>query len=196
MSWELWIKQNILTGKIRFKNPVGHKYPDWETVKLKDILNCEKSKHYLSDVDKEESGRYPLFNNGKIYKKVPWYDMDVDYIGINFRGSPGKCWLLPRCTSVNDTQSYLYLKEDVDANLRWIFANVSNIRFEKYIAGGNIKGIKWNDFKNEKISLPCNDEQNKIGDFIHAFALYSQLMCEELKLWKLMKKSLMQNLFV
>lgn len=196
MSWELWIKQNILTGKKRFKNPVGHEYSDWETVKLKDVLECKNSVHDLSDVDKEESGKYPLFTTGKLYKKVPWYDMDVDYISINFRGSPGKCYLLPRCTSVNSTQAYLYLKEDVDANLKWIFANVYHIHFEKYIQGTTIKGIKWNDFKNETIPLPCCDEQNKIGDFIYTLALYSQLMGEELKLWKLMKKLMMQKLFV
>lgn len=196
MTWELWIKQNILTGKLRFKTPTGYGYPEWDTVKLKDILNCETSKHELKDIDTEKEGGYPIFNNGSLYKKVNWYDMEVEYIAINFAGSPGNCWLLPRCTSVNSTQAYLTLKDDVDVNIRWVFANVSNINYEKYIQGSTIKGLRWNDFKNERISLPCNDEQNKIGDFIYCFALYSHLMGEELELWKLMKKAMLQKLFV
>lgn len=196
MSWELWIKQNILTGKIRFKNPIGDDYPEWDISKLKDILICETSKHELKDVDNEKEGKYPIFNRGEIYKKVPWYDMETDYIALSIAGNPGNCRLYPRCTSVNSTQAYLYLKDDVDANLRWIFANVFYLNFDKYIQGSTIKGLRWKDINNERIYLPCNDEQNKIGDFIGTFALYSQLIGEELRLWKLMKKALMQRLFV
>lgn len=196
MSWELWIKQNILTGKKRFKNPLGNEYPDWETVKLKDILNYKRSNRDLSDVDCEKEGKFSLFNRGEIYKRVPWYDMEVDYIGLSVRGNPGNCWLYPKCTSINSTMAYLFPKDDVDINIRFVFANVANINFDKYLEGSIIKGIKWNDFKNEIIPLPCNDEQNKIGDFLYTFALKFQLMSEERKLWKLMKKGLMQQLLV
>lgn len=196
MSWELWIRQNILTGKTRFKDPLGQEYPEWGTVKLKDILECETSKHELSDVDKEETGKYPIFNRGKIYKRVSWYDMETDYIALSIAGNPGNCGLYPKCTSINSTQAYLYPKEDVDVNLRFVFANVFYINFDKYIQGSTIKGLRWKDIKSEPIPLPCNDEQNKIGDFIGTFALYSQLMSDELRLWKLMKKALMQKLFV
>ena len=196
MSWELWIKQNILTGEKRFKDPLGNEYPNWETVKLKDILNCETSKHELSDVDNEETGKYPIFNRGVIYKRVPWYDMEVDYIALSLAGNPGNCRLYPKCTSINSTQAYLYPKEDVDVNIRYIFANVFHINFDKYIQGSTIKGLRWKDIKNETIPLPCNDEQNKIGDFIGIFALYSQLLSEELQLWELMKKAMLQKLFV
>ena len=196
MSWELWIKQNILTGKKRFKDPIGQPYPDWETVQLKDILNCEMSKRELADVDKEREGKYPIFNRGEIYKRVPWYDMEVDYIALSIAGNPGNCRLYPKCTSINSKQAYLYPKDDVDVNLRWVFANVIYINFDKYIQGSTIKGLRWKDIKNEAIPLPCNDEQNKIGDFIGTFALYSQLLGEELRLWKLMKKAMLQRLFV
>ena len=196
MTWELWIKQNILTGELRFKTPTGYDYPNWETVQLKDILNCEMSKHELADVDKEKTGKYPIFNRGEIYKRVPWYDMEVDYIALSIAGNPGNCRLYPKCTSINSTQAYLYPKDDVDVNLRWVFANVIYINFDKYIQGSTIKGLRWKDIKKEKISLPCNDEQNKIGDFIGTFALYSQLLGEELRLWELMKKAMLQKLFV
>lgn len=196
MTWELWIKQNILTGKLRFKDPLGQDYPQWETVQLKDILNCEMSKHELADVDTEKTGKFPIFNRGEIYKRVPWYDMEVDYIALSIAGNPGNCRLYPKCTSINSTQAYLYPKDDVDVNLRWIFANVFYINFDKYIQGSTIKGIRWKDIKMETIPLPCNDEQNKIGDFIGTFALYSQLISQELELWKLMKRALMQKIFI
>ena len=196
MTWELWIKQNILTGKLRFKDPLGQDYPQWETVQLKDILNCETSKHELADVDKDQVGKFPIFNRGEIYKRVPWYDMETDYIALSIAGNPGNCRLYPKCTSINSTQAYLYPKEGIDVNLRWIFANVIYINFDKYIQGSTIKGLRWKDIKRETIPLPCNDEQNKIGDFIGTFALYSQLMSEELRLWKLMKKAMLQKLFI
>ena len=120
----------------------------------------------------------------------------VDYIALSINGNSGNCRLYPKCTSINSTQAYLYPKDDVDVNLRFVFAAVSNIRFDKYIQGSTIKGIKWDDIKNETIPLPCCDEQNKIGDFIYTLALYSQLMGEELRLWKLMKKAMFQSLFV
>lgn len=196
MDWYTWIKQNILTGKIRFKDPLGDDYPDWTTVKLKDILDCKDSTHDLRDVDKEIPGRYPLFTTGKIYKCVPWYDMETDYIAINFRGSPGKCMILPACTSVNSTQAYLTLKEDVDMNLIWVFSNIDTIHFEKYIQGSTIKGIRWKDFNSTRINVPCIDEQNRIADFINSFAKSSRLVEEELTLWKLFKKAMLQKMFV
>lgn len=196
MTWELWIKQNILSGKKRFKDSLGDDFPDWQNVKLKNILNCETSKHELYDVDKENEGKYPIFNRGKLYKKVSYYDMEVDYIALSIAGNPGECWLYPKGTSINSTCAYLYLKDSVDANLRYIFANVMYLNFDKYIQGTTIKGLRWKDIKRETIPLPCVDEQNRIGDFIGTFALYSQLMGRELELWKTMKKALMQKMFI
>jgi hypothetical protein len=44
--------------------------------------------------------------------------------------------------------------------------------------------------------LPCNDEQNKCGNFISDFAKMAKLVEEELYLWKLLKKAMMQRLFL
>ena len=195
-EWPTWITQNILSGKVRFKDPLGDEFPKWKQLKLKDILDCKNSTHELKDVDKEAEGKFPLFTTGKLYKFVPWYDMETDYIAINLQGAPGKCMLLPGCSSVNSTQAYLTLKDDVDMNLIWILQNLEGIHFEKYIQGTTIKGLKWKDFYNEKINVPCIDEQNRIGEFINSFYRIAKLKEEEIELWKLLKKYLLQNMFV
>src|SRR5574344_1763168 len=89
-DWGLWIIQNILTGKVRFKNRFGEPFNDWTSTKLKDIVDCTNSKHDLRDVNNfpDHGGKYPLYTSRGLYKMVPYYDMEDFYIGINLRGAP------------------------------------------------------------------------------------------------------------
>jgi len=80
--------------------------------------------------------------------------------------------------------------------LYFLFLTLNNVRFEKYITGSTIPHIYFRDYRNEKIKLPCEEEQVKIANFLSS--LDDKLKNEEqiLEQYKQQKKHLLQNLFV
>ena len=79
------------------------------------------------------------------------------------------------------------------AGFYYIYAN-HNIYECK--AKGIFRNQKVKPLVGDNVEISVIDEQNKIGDFIGTFALYSQLISQELELWKLMKRALMQKIFI
>ena len=187
-----WFNQNLLTGKIRFPDYKN----DWETIMLKDLVDCTNSKKELRHVDEMDTGKYPIYTSQGLYKKIPVYDMEVDYIGLNLHGSPGKSILAHKGSSMNSTHAYLTIKEEANIDLIWLFLQLQNIHWNKYIQGSTIKSIKWKDFNKEKILVPCIKEQEHILGFFNAFKRRTELIEQQIHLMKLFKKGLLQQLFV
>lgn len=198
LDWCTWIEQNILTGKVRFNNRWGEPFEDWTTTKLKDIVTCTNSKHDLHDVDTlpAHGGKYPLYTSSGLYKMVPYYDQEEPYIGINLRGSPGNVFIYHACSSMNSTHAYLNLKDGNDWDLRFVYFQVCQIHWNKYIQGTTIKGMNFKDFKNELIPTPELEEQYRIGNFIQAGSDKYHELEEKIYLMKLFKKGLLQRLFI
>ena len=200
MSGDLctWAEQNLLTGKVRFKKEDKYNYPDWDEMKLKNIIDYKNSKHDLKDVDNANPGKYPLYTTAGEYKRVDFYDMETNYIGLNLRGAPGKAWLMKAGSSMNSTFCYLTIKEDLvdTVHINYLYYQLSQIHWNKYIQGSTIKGIVFNDFKNERIPLPVFEEQGRINNFFVACLRQLRLMERELELAELFKKGLLQQLFV
>lgn len=194
-DWLTWCFQNILNGNKRFCRKSGEEFDDWSKTKLKNIVKYTKSNHELKDIDVEHTGRFPLFTTGKIYKKVPFYDMEEPYISINMNGAPGKVQLLPACSSVNSTQAYLTLKGDDDYDIGYVFSQLNQIPFQRFIQGTTIKSIKWRDIRNIRLDMPEYDEQRMIGNFLMLNYEYSTYCENELDLMKLFKKGLLQQMF-
>ena len=52
------------------------------------------------------------------------------------------------------------------------------------------------NLKTIKLQIPCLEEQEKIGDFLSDFDEAISLAKQELEKWKLLKKGLLQQIFV
>lgn len=194
-----WVTQNILNGKHRFKTKSGEDYPDWDYVELDDILNCSISKHDLKDIDNlpdKDNCKYPFYNRREIYKMVDFYDVSTPFIGLALHGSPGYTQLYPAYGSINSTGAYLTLKKE-DVDIVWVYAQIQTLNFDKYIQGSTIKGIRWDDIKHHKIPIPSSTEEMvKLSSFLQCLGKYASLLEEELKLWKLLKKGMLQKMFL
>lgn len=64
------------------------------------------------------------------------------------------------------------------------------------LEGGTVKRLYNKILLNTPISLPCLEEQQKIADFLSTFDEAIDLAKQELERWKLLKKGLMQQMFV
>lgn len=191
-----WLYQNIFNGKVRFKSQTNEEFPEWEYIQLKDIVNIKHAQKGLIDVDKLEEGKYPFYTVGGIYKHIPFYEMEEEYIALNHKGAPGEVIYAPRCTSFNNAFLYLTIKEDIEYNLKFLFYQMQSIHYNKYIYGATIKHLKWNDLKHEKIHSPCPEEQYRIVQFVDCIVDSVKQLDKEIQLLKEFKKGLLQQMFI
>jgi type I restriction enzyme, S subunit len=183
------LMQNILTGKVRFKE-FGD---EWKEVRIGEIIKEFKKTNRLSSEGKN-NGIYPFFNNSSkdFNKYLNEFDFDGELIITNTGGVAyfdyynGKCATMSDCFVFTSNQNvkYLYLI------LKKIEKKINYIGF----TGSGIKHLDKNYFKNIKILLPSLPEQEKIAKTLENQDKEIELLQEEIDQLKLQKKSLMQLL--
>ena len=132
---------------------------EWETVKIKDCLNCHSSTLMESAVI-EKSGIYPVYGATGIITYTPNYEIDNDAILIIKDGSSvGKVQYAKNKYSVIGTLNYLTPKENV--NLKYLYYYLQTFNFDKYKVGSGIPHIYFKDYGNEYIYCPLIEEQTK-----------------------------------
>lgn len=188
------VMQKIFSQELRFKDSNGNDYPEWEEKRLGDILIVTTSNISQNNLD-ENVGVYTIYGaNGKI-KNIDFYEKEKEYIGIVKDGAGvGRTFYCEKKSSVLSTLNYLEIKEN--NNLKFCYYVLKNIDFTKYIVGSSIPHIYFKDYKNEKISLPILEEQEKIANFLSSIDEKIEKIENELENLKEFKKGLLQQMFV
>ncbi|MCI6151972.1 MAG: restriction endonuclease subunit S [Fusobacterium perfoetens] len=188
------VMQKIFSQELRFKDNEGNDYPEWEEKRLGDILIVTTSNISQNNLD-ENVGVYTIYGaNGKI-KNIDFYEKEKEYIGIVKDGAGvGRTFYCEKKSSVLSTLNYLEIKEN--NNLKFCYYVLKNIDFTKYIVGSSIPHIYFKDYKNEKISLPILEEQEKIANFLSSIDEKIEKIENELENLKEFKKGLLQQMFV
>lgn len=210
------VMQKIFSQEVRFKKDDGSDYPDWEEKKLGDITSkidrkadadstapimmISQGKGFIYQANKysrENAGqslkRYTLlkygefaYNHGASKAKpygVAYLLQEEDEARIPFvyhsfeivNGVP-KYWNVALNTCLMDRQ----LKRMVSSGVR--MDGLLNINYDTYM--------------NVNINVPCLEEQQKIADCLSALDDVINQCKAELEKWKLLKKGLLQQMFV
>ena len=208
------VMQKIFSQEVRFTPEGGVEYPAWEERRLKDLCEIitgggtpktkisqywEGTIPWISSSDLKENNICDLSITRKITeeaiensatKKVPRGTvLIVSRVGV------GKVAVAPceLCTSqdftnIVDPQGEPYF---FGYELIWMMQKKA-IQSQ----GTSIKGIPASEIREYILKVPCLEEQKKIAEFLLGFDEAISLARQELDKWKLLKKGLMQQMFV
>ena len=186
--------EKIFSQKLRFKDEGGNEFHEWEESNLENI--CQKQSSNISANKIEDNfGNYNIYGASGILKKVDFYEEENDYISILKDGAGvGRLFLCEGKSSVLGTMDIIKPKSDV--NTYFLFYQLSNIDFTKYITGSTIPHIYFKDYKKENLEVPSVEEQNKIAGFL--FSIDEKIIIEKkvLAQYESQKKYVLSNLFI
>ncbi|EES35660.1 restriction endonuclease subunit S [Staphylococcus epidermidis] len=203
--------QKIFSQELRFKDENGNAYPEWEVMKLKDILS--ERKEYASKIGNYphatlstsgislKSDRYNrdflVKDKNKKYKVTIMNDICYNPANLKFgvitRNHIGSAIFSPIYITfeVNNAHSPLFIELLVTRN---DFIN----RVRKYEQGTVYErmAVKPEDFLNYETKIPCLEEQEKIGNFFSKLDKVINKQRQKIDELKLRKQGLLQKMFV
>ncbi len=203
--------QKIFSQELRFKDKNGNEYPEWEVIKLKDILS--ERKEYASKIGNYphatlstsgislKSDRYNrdflVKDKNKKYKVTIMNDICYNPANLKFgvitRNQIGSVIFSPIYITfeVNNAHSPLFIELLVTRN---DFIN----RVRKYEEGTVYErmAVKPEDFLNYETKIPCLEEQEKIGDFFSKLDEVINKQSQKIDELKLRKQGFLQKMFV
>jgi len=162
---ELELLKNLLIKKsinreLRFSEFTD----DWNTMTLGEV--CEKQASNISANKIEVNfGDYAIYGASGELKKVDFYEVENDYIGIVKDGAgAGRLFYCEGRSSVLGTLDIIKPNKNVDTY--FLYCLLSCIDFSKYSSGSTIPHIYFKDYANEKVKVPATGEQIKIANFL------------------------------
>lgn len=210
------VMQKIFSQEVRFKKDDGSDYPDWEETAFDDVcegfdygmgaaaVTYDGMNKYIriTDID-EESHRYLTTDvvspNGALEDKYLVRNKDI--LLARTGASVGKSYLY----SPQDGKMYfagflirMHVKDDY--NEYFVYAQTLTLDYRKWVKITSQRsgqpGINANEYSKYSFKIPCLEEQQKIADCLSALDDVINQCRAELEKWKLLKKGLLQQMFV
>lgn len=210
--------QKIFSQEIRFKRDDGSEYPEWTLVKLADIATrvTRRNTGNVSDIPLTISSAYGFVDQRSFFNKtVASENMENYYLlmngefGYNKSSSKGydfgaikrldgfECGALSTlyiCFALNEAVDSDYMTYYFDSQ-KW--NKEASLRCAEGARNHGLLNISAADFFDMSLCLASDiEEQQKIADFLSSFDEALALARQELEHWKLLKKGLMQQMFV
>lgn len=204
------VMQKIFSQEVRFKKDDGSDYPDWEEKKFGSIIEEYRERTKIENEDTLLScaidGMFlnsELFSHErassnigylKVYKGTLILSAQNLHLGnanVNLRFEHGiispayKTYRIVGCL-----EKYLayWIKQD---SVKRFFYNATTVG-----ASQCRRNIEWDTLYKQKLRIPSLPEQQKIVDCLSALDDVINQCKAELEKWKLLKKGLLQQMFV
>ena len=172
----------------------------WEQRKLGEVVNFLDTLRKPLEGAKRVKGPYPYYGASGIVDYVDGYLFDEELIllsedgaNITERNYP-VCFLASGKYWVNNHAHVLKIKEDNDNN--FICNSLERKDYTKYNTGMAMPKLNKETCKGIPIMCPNYDEQKKIGNYFRKFDTLIALHQRKLEHLELMKKGLLQQMFV
>lgn len=215
------ISQKIFNQEIRFKDDNGNDFPDWEEKNLGSIGNTING---LTGKTKEDFGEgKPYIQYMQIFRASKIYTNEFGFVKIDEKETQtkvkyGDVFFTTSSETPNEIGiSSVLLDEVEDAYLnsfcfgfrpnslselvpefaQFLFRS-KNVRNEiiKLAQGSTRFNMSKVEFMKQKISLPCETEQQKIASFLSAIDIQIDQLGNQIVRSKSFKKGLLQKMFV
>jgi type I restriction enzyme S subunit len=212
------VSQKLFNQEIRFKDEDGKDYPGWQQKALSDVADIKGGKRIPKGFELQaENNGLPYITvsdmkNGSVsLEKIRYvperakdqiknYKISVDDIFISVAGTLGVVGIIPlklnnanltenanKLTNLKCNQRYLFQLLQSDCFLRLI-NSVQTVGAQPKLAIYALAGFKF--------TLPSNNEQKKIADFLTAIDNKINLLAEEIEKTQAFKKGLLQQMFI
>ena len=172
----------------------------WEQRKLGEVVNFLDTLRKPLEGAKRVKGPYPYYGASGIVDYVDGYLFDEELIllsedgaNITERNYP-VCFLASGKYWVNNHAHVLKIKEDNDNN--FICNSLERKDYTKYNTGMAMPKLNKETCKGIPIMCPNYDEQKKIGNYFRKFDTLIALHQRKLDHLQLLKKGLLQQMFV
>lgn len=186
--------QKLFSQQIRFKADDGSDFGEWVENQLLDLSTKKSSKVTAKDIE-DNDGDYIVFGASGHFRNINSYTESEPYIAIVKDGAgAGRLFLMPEKSSVLGTLEIV--KPNLNIQLNFLFYRMQLIDFSSYIKGSTIPHVYFKDYSQEKIYLPCLEEQTKIANFLSAIDQKIEVVAQQIEQAKTWKKGLLQQMFV
>ena len=186
--------QKLFSQQIRFKADDGSEFGEWQENQLLDLSTKKSSKVTAKDIE-DNDGDYIVFGASGHFRNINSYTESEPYIAIVKDGAgAGRLFLMPEKSSVLGTLEIV--KPNLNIQLNFLFYRMQLIDFSSYIKGSTIPHVYFKDYSQEKIYLPCLEEQTKIANFLSAIDQKIEVVAQQIEQAKTWKKGLLQQMFI
>ena len=202
--------QKIFSQEVRFRRDDGTKYPEWKATKFGSLLSEFREKTTVENEDTLLSCAISgMFLNTELFGHQRGKS-NIGYLKIRY----GTLILSAQNLHLGNANVNLRFEHGIispayktyeikNCNLffmaQWIKRPETNKFFYDATTVGASqcrRNIDWNRLYEQYVQFPCPEEQQKIADFLSSFDAAIDLARQELEKWKLLKKGLMQQMFV
>ena len=189
--------QRIFAQTLRFKDDNGADYPEWEEMRLGDLLDYEQPTKYLvSSTDYQDDYPIPVLTAGKtfilgytdeqggIFTNLPVIIFDDFTTANKFVNFPFKA----------KSSAMKMLKNDpTNSNLRFIYETMQLLDFA---TGDEHKRYWISEYQEQFIFVPCLEEQTKIAQFLTELDNKINAVDAQIQSAQQWKQGLLQQMFV
>jgi type I restriction enzyme S subunit len=214
-TYKRGVMQKIFSQQIRFKQPDGSPFPDWERKKLGDISN--KIGDGIHGTPKyDDNGEYYFINgNNLINDRIEFSESTKRIAASEYLKDKSKLTSQTILMSINGTignlafynnekillgKSACYIDLKAEENKFFIFyllqTPIIKSHFNKALTGSTIKNLSLAAIKDTKVFFPVREEQQKIAKFLTAIDRKIEALSRQIDQTEQFKKGLLQKLFV
>ena len=189
--------QRIFSQTLRFKDDNGADYPEWEEMRLGDLLYYEQPTKYLvSSTDYQDDYPTPVLTAGKTF--ILGYTDEQDGIFTNL-----PVIIFDDFTTANKFVNFPFkakssamkmLKNDPKkSDLRFIYETMQLLDFA---TGDEHKRYWISEYQEQFIFVPCLEEQTKIAQFLTELDNKINAVDAQIQSAQQWKQGLLQQMFV
>ncbi|MEP3296061.1 MAG: restriction endonuclease subunit S [Pseudoruegeria sp.] len=184
------LMQALFSQTLRFTQPDGTPFPDWEEKRLGEVLTIGSGRDYkhLSE------GSIPVYGTGGYMTSVDQYLFDGESVCIGRKGTIDSPTLLTGKFWTVDTLFYTHSFKGVSP--RFIFAIFLQINWKKHNEASGVPSLSKGTIEKLKVQLPHPDEQAKIAEALQAMDAKIAAVAGQVAQMEAFKKGLLQQMFV
>lgn len=215
-TYKKGVMQKIFSQELRFKDEFGNNYPDWEEKRLNEVFHSKRGSG-LSGKNIVSDGKNKCILYGALYTK---YDEVIDEV-IESTNEDGKVKsqigdiLVPASTTTTGidlanftalNQEEILLGGDITilrfinkgCNIFWAYylTHYKKYNVAAFAQGSTIVHIYFSHFGKIQIEEPSIEEQQKIANFLSSIDKKIELVITQIENTKVLKKGLLQQMFV
>jgi type I restriction enzyme, S subunit len=207
-TYKRGVMQKIFSQQIRFTQPDGSPFLDWEYNLAKHIFKSHSNKNHNGDLpilaatqdkgmiprnemdikirsSQESIQSYKVVEKGDFVISLRSFQGGIEYSEFHGICSPAYTVLKPKVLIFDCFYKYLFKKSDFITRLSNIVVGIRDG-----------KQISYEAFSGLKLPLPCLEEQEQIANFLTAIDRKIETLSRQIEQTEKFKKGLLQKMFV
>ncbi|KZE66877.1 hypothetical protein AWM68_20110 [Fictibacillus phosphorivorans] len=209
--------QKIFSQELRFKDEGGKAFPEWKNANLGEIgifksgygfsekyqgqQNLEYPFIKVSDMNTIGNEREITISNHSVSKEMlkvmnlkPFTEVSIVFAKVGAAIFLERKRIIKKPFLIDNNMMAFSLKNS--GNIYFYKHLFQSIRLSKFAQVGALPSYNGNDLAIIKIKVPCEEEQNRISNFLSVFDQKIEKEGDKLETLQKQKKGLMQQMFI